>query len=52
MPGTALKYGWTTKVVDEGQDWQLVSNNDKVCSSPTNEQAIVSMARIYFLFDL
>jgi hypothetical protein len=32
IPGTAFKYDWTTKVVDEGQDWQLVSNNDKVCS--------------------
>ncbi len=32
IPGTAFKYYWTMKVVYEGQDWQLVSNNDKVCS--------------------
>jgi hypothetical protein len=31
VPGTAFKYDWTTKVFDEGQDWQLVSNNDEVC---------------------
>ena len=30
VPGTAFKYDWTTKVVDDGADWQLVSNNDKV----------------------
>jgi hypothetical protein len=30
VQGTTLKYDWATKVVDEGGDWQLVSNNDKV----------------------
>jgi len=28
--GTTFKYNWTTKVVDGGKDWMLVSNNDKV----------------------
>ncbi|KAH8801164.1 hypothetical protein F5882DRAFT_514465 [Hyaloscypha sp. PMI_1271] len=29
VAGTAFKYDWTTKVVDAGGDWQLVSNNEK-----------------------
>jgi hypothetical protein len=34
VAGTAFKYDWTTKVVDAGGDWQLVSNNEKVGSIP------------------
>jgi hypothetical protein len=30
QPGATFKYEWVTKIVDEGEDWQLVSKGANV----------------------